>query len=117
MREIKFRIRLKSNYKEEYCTLYNSVFDQNIGIAFYPIHKEEWDILSVDEYTGLKDKNGKEIYEGDILKYYDLLFPVVFEYGCFYGDGESDNLEFDSCDYDKVEVIGNIHENTLDKKL
>lgn len=68
MREIKLRIRLKSNYKDEYCTLYNSVFDKNIGIAFYPINKDEWDILSVDEYTGINDCKGKELYENDKIK-------------------------------------------------
>ncbi|KRN01738.1 hypothetical protein FD00_GL000600 [Liquorilactobacillus mali KCTC 3596 = DSM 20444] len=68
----------------------------------------------VEQYTGLKDKNGKSIYEGDILKRKDFLFhngnyvflPVEYKYA-EYGLGMRRlNDVYKSC-----EVVGNIHED------
>lgn len=121
MKEIKFRAWDMVQKKMDY-DLY---FSQDGSRSLMSVLKD-FGILM--QHTGLKDKNGKEIYEGDVVKalltgLIDESFNSVIEFsnGCFgirsledgvFVNGKGKFKSFDGCDTEKrIEVIGNIYEN------
>ncbi len=118
MRKIKFRVWDKE--KKEMKTCCPNYLVGGDGTLHWQFGLQEpWPLIAreheVMQYTGLKDKNGKEVWEGDIMLSKDRLRRHVVAYNDCAGRWKLDGLGKAWNDSDpswfELEVVGNIHEN------
>jgi uncharacterized phage protein (TIGR01671 family) len=127
MRTIKFRIwdREKGTFLPYACWLNH--LDTNDFTCFDRWFKMDEENCTLQQFTGLKDKNGKDIYEGDFLQFScDYTFPCgdpdivewknqeVFydeEKACFFFGRKHEFQILDKIMPKTLEVTGNIFEN------
>lgn len=136
MRDIEFRGKRIDNgewvegyyYKAKYCRTDDELCDYitvphpkeyNAPSSHYIVNPE-----TIGQYTGLADKNGTKIFEGDIVKRFLLGKKYIFQIG--YDNGLTSfigqaGIKFTTFDYDPAEfdsagfeVVGNIYDNKLE---
>lgn len=117
MREIKFRALHVENKEMVYFNndkLVSDVYQMNHLACL--IRGDYGDVLM--QFTGLLDKNGREIYEGDILrgwiynpKELHVVKYISDKYNCGFMASSTEGLGKIHVWYDGLEVVGNIHEN------
>ena len=125
-REIKFRAKVKYNGNHLFSGdwVIGSLIIKSKGVFIYIIEEDELgniirefevevDPETVGQYTGLKDCKGVDIYEGDLVQHeaWNYPFKIIFDkdkarFVCEMKSGLTQYI-----DYERMIVIGNIHQN------
>lgn len=128
-REIKFRIWDKTSnrmlYQDDFERVELDTKNKMVSLvrsetieSSYVLDYEDGIEAEIMQYTGLKDKNGKKVYEDDIIQYSHkavgmILRKVRMKYGMWGIEGivKGTQIPFANILESEYEVIGNIHEN------
>ncbi len=105
-REIKFRVW--DNINKEWVV--------GLGLTLGSMSRDAGDIFTLMQYTGLKDKNGKEIYEGDIVHIIDPDFPKPVQLIVQWNERGLNWTVWKPGLPKEVQVIGNIYEEVTNDK-
>ena len=120
MREIKFRAWLKEKKEmidnarpDFFCKQLNYLCGNSAGGQdVLGVSTEDIELM---QYTGLKDKNNKEIYEGDIVTLHNSKYKVIFnskEARFVLRDDEFESeISFTNNNNERMKIVGNIYEN------
>ena len=117
MKDIKFRV-----WDNERNAMFNSksvdidFFEGKIEITsdtirYDEVYTDEIKDFELMQYVGCKDKNNKEIYEGDIVKTKEHIGQIIYSKGMFFIDVKGDFYLPIYNVSEFIEVIGNIYEN------
>ena len=113
MRDIKFRMWNGKKMFHDVLAGFHSVEYLVPGVGDWKrISRAECEVM---QFTGLKDKNDKEIYEGDIIRRSlsgatPTIIQTVYYHKCSFVIGEGDFAK-PLANFCTLEIIGNIHEN------
>ena len=134
MQKVKFRAWFKNEGEMKNVAI-NNVYEGNkTYLHLSPLPMNDYKPIDLMQYTGLKDKNGREIYEGDIVRFVDfdssggqradreITGVIKYQSGLYEIWKNNDSEFFDSdgafilnhawLQDDEFEVIGNIYENS-----
>ena len=115
-REIKFRIwdiENKEMLKVQELDFESTFYGGRIAIRpdQYNDYFDTEDMILM-QYTGIDDKNGKEIYEGDIVKYENMTGKIMFFNGSFIMSNFEETEEWElGVINEELEIMGNIYDN------